>query len=104
MWSYVREEASHGRVSYLNLIGGCVVFISSLLLFYTICIFPQLDEYVLTRMLKIGHKFVSMQKAPIDPFTRDICKPSASQGVPLGGMGYVGIRRFRNFFGLIFFI
>lgn len=28
------------------------------------------------------------QKAPIDPFTRESCKPSASQGVPLGGMGY----------------
>ncbi|CAN1144521.1 Non-lysosomal glucosylceramidase [Linum perenne] len=42
LWSYVREEASHGR------------------------------------------------KAPIDPFTRESCKPSASQGVPLGGMGYVG--------------
>ncbi|KAG5127793.1 hypothetical protein JHK82_028628 [Glycine max] len=39
IWSYVREEASHGR------------------------------------------------KAPIDPFTRESCKPSASQGVPLGGMG-----------------
>ncbi|MBA0740473.1 hypothetical protein Gogos_013673, partial [Gossypium gossypioides] len=39
LWSYVREEASHGR------------------------------------------------KAPIDPFTRESCKPSASQGVPLGGMG-----------------
>lgn len=31
----------------------------------------------------------SVQKAPIDPFTRISCKPSASQGVPLGGMGYV---------------
>nr|KYP36372.1 hypothetical protein KK1_042518 [Cajanus cajan] len=40
IWSYVREEASHGR------------------------------------------------KAPIDPFTRESCKPSTSQGVPLGGMGY----------------
>lgn len=39
LWSYVREEASHGR------------------------------------------------KAPIDPFTRESIKPSASQGVPLGGMG-----------------
>ncbi|KAH9680924.1 non-lysosomal glucosylceramidase [Citrus sinensis] len=42
LWSYVREEASHGR------------------------------------------------KAPIDPFTRISCKPSASQGVPLGGMGKAG--------------
>ncbi|EEE67087.1 hypothetical protein OsJ_24071 [Oryza sativa Japonica Group] len=39
LWSYIREEASHGR------------------------------------------------KAPIDPFTRESDKPSASQGVPLGGMG-----------------
>jgi hypothetical protein len=30
-----------------------------------------------------------LQKAPIDPFTRERSKPSASQGVPLGGMGYV---------------
>ncbi|XP_004495235.1 uncharacterized protein [Cicer arietinum] len=45
MWSYVREEASHGR------------------------------------------------KAPIDPFTRESCKPSASQGVPLGGMGSGSISR-----------
>lgn len=29
------------------------------------------------------------RKAPIDPFTRERCKPSASLGVPLGGMGYV---------------
>ncbi|WOH16217.1 hypothetical protein DCAR_0935766 [Daucus carota subsp. sativus] len=54
LWSYVREEASHGR------------------------------------------------KAPIDPFTRISCKPSASQGVPLGGMGSGSITRgfrgeFRNF-------
>jgi non-lysosomal glucosylceramidase len=41
LWSYVREEASHGR------------------------------------------------KAPIDPFTKERCRPSASQGVPLGGMGCV---------------
>ncbi|KAE8781203.1 Non-lysosomal glucosylceramidase [Hordeum vulgare] len=45
LWSYVREEASHGR------------------------------------------------KAPIDPFTRERCKPSASQGVPLGGMGSGSISR-----------
>lgn len=30
-----------------------------------------------------------LQRAPIDPFTRESCKPSASQGVPLGGMGCV---------------
>jgi len=36
-----------------------------------------------------------MQKAPIDPFTRESCKPSASQGVPLGGMGY-GIVQFKT--------
>ncbi|KAI4338294.1 hypothetical protein L6164_016636 [Bauhinia variegata] len=45
IWSYIREEASHGR------------------------------------------------KAPIDPFTRESCKPSASQGVPLGGMGSGSISR-----------
>ncbi|KAL5542560.1 hypothetical protein UlMin_010270, partial [Ulmus minor] len=45
LWSYIREEASHGR------------------------------------------------KAPIDPFTRERCKPSASQGVPLGGMGSGSISR-----------
>ncbi|KAF8394139.1 hypothetical protein HHK36_020345 [Tetracentron sinense] len=31
--------------------------------------------------------------APIDPFTRERCKPSASQGVPLGGMGSGNISR-----------
>ncbi|XP_077226695.1 beta-glucosidase, GBA2 type family protein [Tasmannia lanceolata] len=31
--------------------------------------------------------------APIDPFTRERCKPSASQGVPLGGMGSGSISR-----------
>ncbi|KAK6122831.1 hypothetical protein DH2020_043412 [Rehmannia glutinosa] len=41
-------------------------------------------------------------KAPIDPFTRESCKPSASQGVPLGGMGSGSISRgfrgeFRHF-------
>lgn len=45
LWSYVREEASHGR------------------------------------------------KAPIDPFSRESTKPSASQGVPLGGMGSGSISR-----------
>ncbi|XP_027119001.1 uncharacterized protein [Coffea arabica] len=54
LWSYVREEASHGR------------------------------------------------KAPIDPFTRESCKPSASHGIPLGGMGSGSISRgfrgeFRHF-------
>ncbi|KAL3828367.1 hypothetical protein ACJIZ3_017169 [Penstemon smallii] len=33
------------------------------------------------------------RKAPIDPFTRISCKPSASQGVPLGGMGSGSISR-----------
>ena len=37
--------------------------------------------------LMLLHDYV--QKAPIDPFTRESCKPSASQGVPLGGMGYL---------------
>ncbi|KMT16930.1 hypothetical protein BVRB_2g044000 [Beta vulgaris subsp. vulgaris] len=45
LWSYVREEESHGR------------------------------------------------KAPIDPFNRESAKPSASQGVPLGGMGSGSISR-----------
>ncbi|KAK4750952.1 hypothetical protein SAY87_004434 [Trapa incisa] len=45
LWSFIREEASHGR------------------------------------------------KAPIDPFTKESCKPSASQGVPLGGMGSGSISR-----------
>ncbi|XP_052189296.1 uncharacterized protein LOC127799362 [Diospyros lotus] len=45
MWSYVREEASHGRT------------------------------------------------APINPFKRESCKPSATQGVPLGGMGSGSISR-----------
>ncbi|CAH9086261.1 unnamed protein product [Cuscuta epithymum] len=54
LWSYVREEASHGR------------------------------------------------KAPIDPFTRERCRPSASLGAPLGGMGSGSISRgfrgeFRHF-------
>ncbi|XP_023000039.1 non-lysosomal glucosylceramidase [Cucurbita maxima] len=33
------------------------------------------------------------RKAPIDPFTKEACKPSASQGVPLGGMGSGSISR-----------
>ncbi|KAG7013440.1 Non-lysosomal glucosylceramidase [Cucurbita argyrosperma subsp. argyrosperma] len=33
------------------------------------------------------------RKAPIDPFTREDCKPSASHGVPLGGMGSGSISR-----------
>ncbi|XP_010241124.1 PREDICTED: non-lysosomal glucosylceramidase isoform X2 [Nelumbo nucifera] len=33
------------------------------------------------------------RKAPIDPFTKESCKPSASQGVPLGGMGSGSISR-----------
>ncbi|KAF9605135.1 hypothetical protein IFM89_014126 [Coptis chinensis] len=33
------------------------------------------------------------RKAPIDPFTRESCKPSASQGVQLGGMGSGSISR-----------
>ncbi|KAJ4976498.1 hypothetical protein NE237_001604 [Protea cynaroides] len=33
------------------------------------------------------------RKAPIDPFTQGSCKPSASQGVPLGGMGSGSISR-----------
>ncbi|CAI9761633.1 unnamed protein product [Fraxinus pennsylvanica] len=42
------------------------------------------------------------RKAPIDPFTRESCKPSATQGVPLGGMGSGSVSRgfrgeFRSF-------
>ncbi|EPS64589.1 non-lysosomal glucosylceramidase, partial [Genlisea aurea] len=42
------------------------------------------------------------RKAPIDPFTRESCKPSASHGVPMGGMGSGSISRgfrgeFRHF-------
>ncbi|KAL6523824.1 hypothetical protein OROHE_016362 [Orobanche hederae] len=42
------------------------------------------------------------RKAPINPFTRESCKPSATQGVPLGGMGSGSISRgfrgeFRHF-------
>ncbi|KAL8486818.1 hypothetical protein ACS0TY_023492 [Phlomoides rotata] len=42
------------------------------------------------------------RKAPIDPFTREHCKPSSTQGVPLGGMGSGSISRgfrgeFRHF-------
>ncbi|KAK4341575.1 hypothetical protein RND71_040076 [Anisodus tanguticus] len=33
------------------------------------------------------------RRAPIDPFTRERCKPSASHGVPLGGMGSGSISR-----------
>lgn len=33
------------------------------------------------------------RKAPIDPFTKESTKPSASQGVPLGGMGSGSISR-----------
>ncbi|XP_059632323.1 uncharacterized protein LOC132274968 [Cornus florida] len=33
------------------------------------------------------------RKAPIDPFTRESCKQSASHGVPLGGMGSGSISR-----------
>lgn len=48
--------------------------------FYTLLIFNHAaaDNF--------PHHFL-MQKAPIDPFTKESCKPSASQGVPLGGMG-----------------
>jgi hypothetical protein len=42
-----------------------------------------------------------LQKAPIDPFTRESCKPSASQGVPLGGMGYDALANI-SVFGLLY--
>ncbi|XP_031404232.1 non-lysosomal glucosylceramidase isoform X2 [Punica granatum] len=56
LWSYIREEASHGRV----------------------------DRDLL---------LIIIVKAPIDPFTKESCKPSASQGVPLGAMGSGSISR-----------
>ncbi|PIA35995.1 hypothetical protein AQUCO_03400116v1 [Aquilegia coerulea] len=62
------------------------------------------------KMLRLGVRLWSYvreeasqgRKAPIDPFTRESCKPSASQGVPLGGMGSGSISRgfrgeFRHF-------
>ncbi|KAF5452152.1 hypothetical protein F2P56_027182 [Juglans regia] len=53
------------------------------------------------RMVQLGIRLWSYirkeasygRKAPIDPFTRESCKPSASQGVPLGGMGSGSISR-----------
>nr|XP_010920344.1 LOW QUALITY PROTEIN: non-lysosomal glucosylceramidase-like [Elaeis guineensis] len=53
------------------------------------------------RMMRLGVRLWSYvreeasqgRKAPIDPFTRERCKPSASQGVPLGGMGSGSISR-----------
>ncbi|KAM3402855.1 hypothetical protein ACQJBY_006578 [Aegilops geniculata] len=53
------------------------------------------------KMMKLGLRLWSYvreeasqgRKAPIDPFTRESTKPSASQGVPLGGMGTGSISR-----------
>ncbi|VAH17414.1 unnamed protein product [Triticum turgidum subsp. durum] len=53
------------------------------------------------KMMKLGLRLWSYvreeasqgRKAPIDPFTRESSKPSASQGVPLGGMGTGSISR-----------
>ncbi|KAK9106057.1 hypothetical protein Scep_022901 [Stephania cephalantha] len=42
----------------------------------------------LLREFGVTFREAMKMKAPIDPFTRESCKPSASQGVPLGGMGY----------------
>ena len=72
LWSYVREEASHGRVTSA----------------------ASMHDFVKTRMdpktvLTGCDLLLCLQKAPIDPFTKERCKPSASQGVPLGGMGCV---------------
>ncbi|KAH7662725.1 Glucosylceramidase protein [Dioscorea alata] len=66
----------------------------------------RLKEFSVTfmeamRMLRLGVRLWSYvreeasygRKAPIDPFTRERCKPSASQGVPLGGMGSGSISR-----------
>lgn len=55
-----------------------------------------------TWLLNLSFASLFMQKAPIDPFTRISCKPSASQGVPLGGMGYVvDQRRYLSFSAVI---
>lgn len=51
-------------------------------------------SYVSHNLSNLSVEFVSLQKAPIDPFTRESCRPSASQGVPLGGMGYVACQIF----------
>ncbi|XP_074588013.1 uncharacterized protein LOC141843888 [Curcuma longa] len=66
----------------------------------------RLKEFSVTfmeavKMLRLGVRLWSYvreeasqgRKAPIDPFTREQCKPSASQGVPLGGMGSGSISR-----------
>ncbi|XP_074583993.1 uncharacterized protein LOC141840012 [Curcuma longa] len=66
----------------------------------------RLKEFSVTfmeavQMLRLGVRLWSYvreeaaqgRKAPIDPFTREQCKPSASQGVPLGGMGSGSISR-----------
>eukprot|EP01018_Ginkgo_biloba_P009127 Gb_37177 [translate_table: standard] len=59
------------------------------------------------KMIRLGFRLWSYvqaershgRKAPIDPFTRESSKPSASQGVPLGGMGSGSIcRGFRGEF------
>ncbi|WOK98959.1 non-lysosomal glucosylceramidase [Canna indica] len=70
------------------------------------CHANRLKEFNVTfmeafRMLRLGVRLWSYvraeasqgRKAPIDPFTREQCKPSASQGVPLGGMGSGSISR-----------
>ncbi|XP_042394104.1 non-lysosomal glucosylceramidase-like [Zingiber officinale] len=66
----------------------------------------RLKEFSVTfmeavRMLRLGVRLWSYareeasqgRKAPINPFPREKCKPSASQGVPLGGMGSGSISR-----------
>lgn len=81
IWSYVREEASHGRVN----------FKFSVFLVIHCCLIVWWVHYISRLKLRIPDFFLLvwfLQKAPIDPFTRESCKPSASQGVPLGGMGY----------------
>jgi non-lysosomal glucosylceramidase len=75
LWSYVREEASHGRVTLHALTQVCFKHLGS-----KCC---ELMDWSL---------LLCLQKALIDPFTKERCKPSASQGVPLGGMGWVRLR------------
>ncbi|PWZ56622.1 hypothetical protein Zm00014a_001397 [Zea mays] len=77
LWSYVREEASHGRVTSAILL--CMIFFRT-----------QMDPKTVLTGCDL---LLCLQKAPIDPFTKERCKPSASQGVPLGGMGSGSISR-----------
>jgi len=75
LWSYAREEASHGRVTLSSL---AHIHVKHLFVYRIRRLYDHRTVFFL----------LCLQKAPIDPFRRESCKPSASQGVPLGGMGY----------------